>query len=172
MGFFDWVSRTAKKAVKGIKRAGGKLVKGVKSAGSWLGKRGEELKELGNIESLKGGLTKAGKILQEPQKWVERHDPLKKAMGDWGGFSPISIASGIATAIPSGLGYFTQMSGDKKLQDKLKSGDAGTIMDTAFAGLGVIPLGAVGSGVKAVGRGGRAVARGIKGVVKGSKILR
>tara|TARA_R100001015_G_C4630186_1_gene191626 strand:+ start:2178 stop:2687 length:510 start_codon:yes stop_codon:yes gene_type:complete len=167
MGLFDdigsFFSKTAKKAVKGIKRLGKKVVKGVKKGAKVLK---SEVEGLGNPEAWKQGLVLAGKALQAPQKAVEKWDPLRKKMGDFGGFSPISLATGIITAPISGAGYFSQMAGDKKLQKKLKSGDADTIMDTAFAGLGLLPAGAIGAGGKAVGRGAKALKRGIKGLRK------
>jgi len=173
MGLFDdigsFFTKTAKKAVKGIKRIGKKVVKGVKKGASVLK---SEVEGLANPEAWKQGVMKAGKWLQAPQKAIEKWDPLRKKMGDFGGFSPISLATGILTAPISGAGYFTQMSVDKKLQKKLKSGDADTIMDTAFSGLSLLPLGAVGSGAKAVGKGGRALSKGIRGVMKGASKIK
>lgn len=171
MGLFDdigsfftkTIPKAAKKAVKGIKRVGKGAIKGIKKGASVLK---SEVEGLANPEAWKQGVMIAGKALQAPQKFIEKNDPLRKKMGDFGGFSPISLATGILTAPISGAGYFTQMSVDKKLQDKLKSGDGDTIMDTAFSGLSLAPLGAIGSGVKAVGRGAKALKRGIKGLRK------
>jgi len=177
MGLFDSIGSfftktipsVAKKAVKGIKRGAGKAVKGIKSAGKTIA---SEVKGLGNPEAWKQGVMKAGKWLQAPQKAIEKIDPLRKKMGDFGGFSPISLATGIITAPISGAGYLTQMTVDKKLQKKLKAGDADTILDTTFAGLGLVPAGAFGAGAKAVGKGGRAFSKGVKGVLKGASKIK
>lgn len=177
MGLFDSIGdfftktipQTAKKAVKGIKRFGKGAIKGIKKGARVLK---SEVEGLANPEAWKQGVIKAGKALQAPQKFIEKIDPLRKKMGDFGGFSPISLATGILTAPISGAGYLTQMTADKKLQDKLKSGDADTIMDTAFAGLGILPAGAIGGGAKAVGKGGRALSKGIRGVLKGTSKIK
>ena len=51
------------------------------------------------------------------------------------------------------------MTVDKKLQKKLKSGNADAIMDTVFSGISLLPAGAVGGVAKGIGKGGRAVAK-------------
>jgi hypothetical protein len=163
MGFFDSIgsffSNTAKKVVKGIKRGAGKALKGLKSAGRTIV---SEVKGLKNPMAWKQGVMKAGKWLQAPAKAVEKWDKkhgLGKHMGDFSGFSPMTLATSIATAPVSGAGYLTQMTVDKKLQKKLKSGDADAIMDTAFSGLSLLPAGAIGSAGKLLGKAGKASAK-------------
>ena len=163
MGFFDdigsFFSNTAKKVVKGVKRGASKAIKGIKKAGRVIA---SEVKGLKNPEAWKQGVIKAGKALQAPAKAVAKFDKkhgLGQYMGDFSGLSPLSLATSIATAPISGAGYLTQMTADKKLQKKLKSGNADAIMDTAFSIASLVPAGAIGGGVKALGKGGRAVAK-------------
>lgn len=191
MGIFDdigdfftkTIPKTAKKAVRGVKSIGSTAVRGLKSAGKTavrgLKSAGETIKSevegLANPEAWKQGLKIAGKVLQAPAKAVEKFDKEKglgKYMGDFSGLSPLTLATSIATAPISGAGYLTNLAVDKKLQKKLRSGDAGTIMDTAFSGISLVPISAVGSGVKAVGRGGKAVIKGSRGLFKkGAKAI-
>lgn len=174
MGLFDSIGdfftktipKVAKKTVKGLKSTAKKAVKGIKRGASILK---DEVEGLANPEAWKQGVMKAGKWLQAPAKAVEKWDKEKglgQYMGDFAGFSPVTLATGLVTAPISGAGYLTQMTVDKKLQNKLKSGDAGTIMDTAFSGLALLPAGAIGAGAKGVGRGAKALKRGIKGLKK------
>jgi len=167
MGFFDSIGsfftktipQTAKKVVKGVKRGAGKAIKGLKKAGKVLA---SEVKGLANPEAWKQGVIKAGKMLQAPAKAVAKFDKkhgLGQYMGDFAGLSPLSLATSIATAPISGAGYLTQMTADKKLQNKLKSGNADAIMDTAFSALSLLPAGAVGGVAKGIGKGGRALAK-------------
>lgn len=177
MGFFDSIGdfftktipKTAKKAARGIKDTVAKAKRGLKSTGEWFEKRGKEASRLKDASAWKEGFKRAGEIIQMPAKKIAEWDKKKglgQYMGDFSGFSPLTLGSSIALAVPSGVGYFSQLAGDDKLQKKLKSGDADTIMDTTFAGLGVIPFGAVGSGAKAGATGARSLAKASKGLVK------
>ena len=127
MGLFDSIgdffTSTAKKVVKGVKRGADVVRKGAKSVGKVAMK----------------GLKATGKALQAPAKFIKKHDPLAKVMDKAGiGFlSPISLATDIALAPVSGVGYMSQLAGDRKLQKKLAKGDVDTILDTGFAGLGI-----------------------------------
>ena len=118
----------------------------------------------------KKGLGMGGRILQAPMKYIEKNDPLAKKMGDFGGFSPITLGSSIALAIPTSVGYLEELAVDKKKQKKIREGDADEIMNLGFAGLGLIPAGGSGgkvvkSGVKSLSRGAgktaKSIARGI-----------
>ena len=151
MGLFDSIgdffTSTAKKVVKGVKRGAEKVVKGAKKLAKPTMK----------------GLKAVGKALQEPAKFIKKHDPLAKVMGGAGFLSPISLATDIALAPVSGVGYMSQLAGDRKLQKKLASGDVDTILDTGFAGLGI-------AGAPALGRIGKKI--GKKLAKKGAKLGR
>jgi len=124
MGFFDSIGSFFKKIGKGIKRGGEVMYKGVKN----------------NVfndkvaKGIKSAVNTIGRGLQAPAKFIKKIDPLK---GKLGGFSPISLAGDIALALPSGVGYLGQLATDRKLQNKLASGDLDTILDTGFSGLAV-----------------------------------
>jgi len=124
MGFFSDIGSFFKKVGKGIKRGGEIAYKGVKN----------------NVftdkvaKGIKSAVNTIGRGLQAPAKFIKKIDPLK---GKLGGFSPISLAGDIALALPSGIGYLGQLSTDRKLQNKLASGDLDTILDTGFSGLAV-----------------------------------
>lgn len=157
--FTKTIPQTAKKVVKGVKRGAGKAVKGIKKAGKVIE---SEVKGLANPKAWEQGVLKAGKMLQAPAKAVEKFDKkhgLGQYMGAFSGLSPLSLATSIATAPISGAGYLTQMTVDKKLQKKLKSGNPDAIMDTVFSGISLLPAGAVGGVAKGIGKGGRAVAK-------------
>tara|TARA_Y100001963_G_C6753624_1_gene435546 strand:+ start:1244 stop:1816 length:573 start_codon:yes stop_codon:yes gene_type:complete len=187
MGFFDDVGdfftktipRTVKKAARGVKSVGEKAVRGVKSAVKEV-KRGvkeigDNYEQFGDPRAWQEGFKKAGQLVQAPMKAIEKWDKEKglgSKMGDWSGFSPLTLGAGAALAIPTGVGYFTELIGNKEKQKKLASGDADEIMNASFAGLGVVPLGAIGSGVKAVGRAGKAGVKGARGLFKGAKKLK
>jgi len=187
MGFFDSIGdfftktipKTAKKAARGVKSVAGSAVRGVKSAIKEVKKGfkeiGDNVEQFGEKRAWEEGFKKAGQLVQAPMKAIEKWDKEKglgSKMGDWSGFSPVTLASGAALAIPTGVGYFTELIGNKKKQKALASGSADEIMNASFAGLGVLPLGAVGSGAKAIGRGGKAVSKGARGLFKSAKNLK
>ena len=124
MGFFDSIGSFFKKVGRGIKRGGETVYKGVKN----------------NVftdkvaKGIKSAVNTIGRGLQAPGKYLKKIDPLKNKLG---GFSPISLAGDIALALPSGVGYLGQLATDRKLQNKLASGDLDTILDTGFSGLAV-----------------------------------
>jgi len=124
MGFFSDFGNFFKKIGKGIKRGGETIYKGVKN-NVFNDKVAKGIKKVVNT---------IGRGLQAPGKFIKKIDPLKNQLG---GFSPISLAGDIALALPSGVGYLGQLSTDRKLQNKLASGDLDTILDTGFSGLAV-----------------------------------
>ena len=187
MGLFDSIGdfftktipKTAKKAARGIKSVAGKAVRGVKSAVKEVKKGvkeiGDNVEQFGEARAWKEGFKKAGQLVKAPMKAIEKWDKEKglgKFMGAFSGFSPLTLGAGAALAIPTGVGYFTELIGNEKKQKKLASGDADEIMNASFNALGVVPLGAVGSGVKAVGRGGKAGVKGLRGFLKGAKNIK
>ena len=150
--------------MRGIKRGAQTVIKGAK-------------RHVFNPEFGRGfqsGLRKVGRGLQYPAKWVRKHDPLAKKMGDWGFLSPISLGAEIALAPMSGIGYFQEMAGDPKLQEKLRSGDPDTIMDTTFAGVSLVPMGYAAQGAKKGFKAGAKVIRAGKkaGRKAGKKIIK
>jgi len=166
MGFFDSIGSAFSSAVKGVKSAGEKAVKGVKRGGEKFvkgAKRAGFNKNFGR--DFKRGFGMTGRALQAPMKWVEKNDPIAKKMGDFGGFSPITLGSSIALGIPTSVGYLEELAVDKKKQKKIREGDADEIMNLGFAGLGLVPMGSGAGG--AAKSGGRAVARGASKGVKG-----
>lgn len=188
MGLFDdigdfftkTIPKTVKKAAKGVKSVAKTAVKGIKSGVKEI-KRGvkeigDNVEQFGEKRAWMEGFKKAGELVQKPAKAIAKWDR-EKGLGQYMGsvgsaFSPLTLASSIALAPVSGVGYFTQLIGDKKKQKKLASGDVDEIMDAGFSALGVIPAGSVGAGVKAVGRGGKAVARAVgKGLSRGAKAV-
>ena len=165
MGFFDsltsigeGIKRGVGKAVKGIKRGTGKVVKGLK--------KNVFTKEFG--EGFQKGLAKVGRALQEPAKWIKSKDPLRDKMGMW---SPISLGTDIALAPVTGIGYLEELAGTPSMRKKLASGDADTIVDTAFSGLSLIPTGGVSKVAKKLGRGAKGgvkkLSRALGGAIKG-----
>tara|TARA_B100000424_G_C22727360_1_gene394587 strand:+ start:17 stop:649 length:633 start_codon:yes stop_codon:yes gene_type:complete len=165
------VQRSLDKATKGLKKTQiGKALKGLKrGAKKVMGKvnlAGEVLKQLKNKEVWEDGVRKAGKVLQAPMKAIRKNDPIAKKMGKFGGFSPISLASGIVLGPAESAGNLLDLSVNKKRQKKLKEGDAGEILDTALSGVGVIPIpGNIGKGL--VRGGAKATARAVgKGIVR------
>ena len=89
-------------------------------------------------------------------------------MGGAGFLSPITLASDIALAPITGIGYLEELAGDRGLQKKLAGGDPNTIIDTAFAGLSLVPMsGASKVAKKAKGglkKAGRALGSAIRGL--------
>lgn len=169
MGLFDSIgssfSNLGRKITKGIKRGTKGAVKGLKKAGF--------NKNFGR--DFKKGFKMGAKALQAPQKFIESKDPLRKKMGDFGAFSPISLASSIALAPMTTTGFLEQLAVDDELQKKLKSGDTDTITELAFAPLSYIPAGGVGksltkSGAKAGIKAGSK--RGARGAIKGISRMR
>jgi len=169
MGFFDsigdWfkgagqtIAKPFKRAVKGIKSGVGKAIKGIKNTFD------DKF-----VKGFKKGFGMVGKALQEPAKWIKKNDPLAPLMGDASFLSPISLVADIGLAPVTGVGYLEQLAVDDKLQKKLKSGDADTIMDTAFSGLSLIPMGSISKLGKGIAKGGRALSKAIRG---GSKLSR
>jgi len=166
MGFFDdivsGVSNVAKKSVKGIKSGAGKLVKGAK----------RNVFNKGFGKGFMRGLRTVGKALQVPAKTIAANDPLAKKMGGAGFLSPITLASDIALAPITGIGYLEELAGDRGLQKKLAGGDPNTIIDTTFAGLSLIPMSGASKVAKKLGRGakgglkkaGRALGSAIRGL--------
>jgi len=151
MGLFDSfvssIKNTAEDVGKGIKRGAGKLVKGAK--------RNVFNKSFG--KGFMRGMRTVGRALQVPAKTIQANDPLAKKMGGAGFLSPISLGTDIALAPITGIGYLEELAGDRGLQKKLASGDPNTIVDTAFAGLSLVPM----SGASKVAKKGKA---GIKKV--------
>lgn len=127
MGFFSDIASAFKKIGKGIKRGGETVYKGIKN----------NVFSDKTLKGIKKGVNVVGKALQKPAKWIKDNDPLKGKMGDFQFLSPIGLTADVGLALPSGVGYLGQLSTDKKLQKKLKSGDLDTILDTGFSGLAV-----------------------------------
>jgi len=146
---YKGVKSTGEKAVKGVKRGAGKVAKGAKSAGF----------NKNFMRSFQKGLAKAGRILQAPQKFIRKNDPIAKKMGSFGDFSPISLASSIALAPITTTGMLEELAGSKKKQKKLRSGDADTITDLALAPLSYLPAGGASKGAKL---GSKLASRGIR----------
>jgi hypothetical protein len=188
MGLFDdigdfftkTIPKTVKKAGRGIKNVAEGTLKGVKAVGKEI-KRGvkeigDNVEQFGEKRAWMEGFKKAGELVQKPAKAIAKWDR-EKGLGQYMGsvgsaFSPLTLGSSIALAPLSGVGYFTQLIGDKKKQKKLASGNVDEIMDAGFSALAVIPAGGVGAGVKAVGKGGKAVARAVgKGLSRGAKAV-
>jgi len=187
MGLFDSIGdfftktipKTAKKAARGLKSVAGKAARGIKTAVKTVKKGvkeiGDNVEQFGEARAWKEGFKKAGQLVQAPMKAIEKWDKEKglgKHMGDFSGFSPLTLGSSIALSVPTGVGYFTELIGNEKKQKKIASGNMDEIMNASFAGLGVVPLGAVGSGVKAVGRGGKAGVKALRGLGKGIKKIK
>jgi len=156
MGFFDSITsigeglkRGLGKTVKGIKAGSGKIMKGIKN----------QVLTKGFGKGFMKGLKKVGRALQLPAKTIQGNDPLAKKMGGAGFLSPISLGTDLALAPISGVGYLEELAGDRNLQKKLASGDPNTILDTAFAGLSLVPVGQA-------SKVGKKLARGAKGGIK------
>jgi len=140
MGFFDkikrGITRTTSNAVKGIKRGTDKAIKGVKKTLE------KEFEPKAFDKGFRKGFQIPADIIMEPQRFVERNDPLYKSAG---GFSPISFGSSILTAPLTSTGTLMKFAVNKDMQRKLRQGDADTIIDLATAPLGLIPLGGGGA---------------------------
>ena len=161
MSLFDKIKKGVKqgfgKITKGVKRTTGKTIKGLKKAGF--------NKNFGR--DFMKGFAMTGRALQQPEKFIQKIDPLAKKMGSVGFLSPISLAGSIATAPLTSVGVLEELAGSKKMQKKLKSGDVDTITDVALTPLGLLPVGA-GGAVKSVGKKvGKSIARGFgRGISK------
>ena len=151
MSLFGKIKKGIKKGVgkitKGVKRTTGKTVKGLKKAGF--------NKNFGRDFMRRFAAT--GKALQVPEKLITQNDPLGKKMGGLGFLSPISLAGSIATAPLTSVGVLEELAGSKKMQKKLKKGDADTITDVALNPLGLLPLG----GATVAKSAGRKLAKGV-----------
>lgn len=166
------VQRGLDKTYKGLKKSPlGGAIKGLKKGAKKVMEKvdlgGRVLQELKNKEVWEDGARKAGKILQAPMKAIRKADPLAKKMGAAGGFSPISLGAGLILGPAEGFGSLTDLTVNKKRQKKLREGDAGEIIDTALAGVSVLPIpGSMGKGL--VRGGAKAGAKAIgKGLVRG-----
>jgi len=119
-------------------------------------------------KSLGVSMRTVGKALQVPAKTIAANDPLAKKMGGAGFLSPITLGADIALAPITGIGYLEELAGDRGLQKKLAGGDPNTIIDTAFAGLSLVPMsGASKVAKKAKGglkKAGRALGSAIRGL--------
>jgi len=155
MGFFDSFARSftsiGKKIAKPFVRTAKVFAKGGKQIGKTL------KKQVFNDRFASGfrkGFGEVGKALQVPAKFIAKNDPLGKVMGPVGFLSPIQLGTGLITQPLASIGYLEQLAVDKKLQKKLRSGDMNTIIDTALAPVGLVPLGFGGSSVaKGIGKG-------------------
>lgn len=165
MGLFDSIGNVVKGVAgdigKGIKRGTGKIVKGAK----------RNVFSKGFGKGFMRGLRTVGRALQLPAKTVQANDPLAKKMGGAGFLSPISLGTDIALAPVSGVGYLEELAGSRGLQKKLASGDPNVIIDTAFAGLSLVPMSGAGKVAKKLGRGvkgtAKKVGRALGGAIKG-----
>ena len=161
MGFFSDTFDT-------FKSVGSKIGKGLSNIGK---KTRNTLRDAGFNKNFgrdfKKGFGMVGRALQEPQKWIDRNDPTGGVLG---------FGSSLILAPITGTGYLEQLAVDEELQDKLKSGDAQTIMDTTFSGISIIPApggGLLGAGARATMKGGTAVSKAVgrklaKGAIKGA----
>lgn len=162
------IQRGINKVYKGLKRSPlGSVIKGLKKGGKkvmgGIDKAGQVVQQLKNREVWEDGARKAGKILQAPMKAIRENDPLAKKMGAAGGFSPISLGAGLILGPAEGFGSLTDLTVNKKRQKKIREGDAGEIIDTALAGVSVLPIpgsmgkglvrGSAKAGAKAIGKG-------------------
>ena len=156
MGFFNRIRKGIKRATnkvsKAVKSTTKKAVKGLKKAG-FNNKFGDDFLK---------GFAMTGKALQEPEKFIQKNDPLAKKMGPVGFLSPISLAGGIVTAPLTSVGVLEELAGSKKMQKKLRSGDADTITNVALTPLGLLPVGGGAGGAGKVGAKtfGKGLARG------------
>ena len=156
MGFFDFIAGVGQKIGTGISDLGKKVESGVQIAG-------KVIKDMGKEETWIEGTKLAGKWLQAPQKYIQEHDPIAQKMGNYGALSPLSLGASIFTVMPSSAGYLLNFA-DKKQRDKLESGDAETIANTAFSGIGVIPMpggGLAGSAIRGGAKGTRALGKAV-----------
>ncbi len=139
MGLFDRIK-------KGVKSFGGKIAKGIKRGAKVVTKgvkrvvTSKFMKDF--VKGFKIGFGAVGKLLQKPEEWIRKHDPLGKKMGSFGAFSPISLGSAILLAPITGIGYLEQAMVDKKLQKKIREGNPDEIMNLTFSALALVPLGA------------------------------
>ena len=158
MGFWDdaWSAvsdpvGTAKKIVKGVKRGAEKAVKGIKNVGRTIKK---EVEGLADPKAWEQGAQAVAKTLKAPQEFIEKHDPIRKLLPeDAKAFSPLSFATGIATAPLTGAGTIVDIASDKKKRKKFASGDADTIIDAVGAGLSLVPVPGAGGVATKIGTG-------------------
>jgi hypothetical protein len=149
MGLFDSIGNVVKNVAsdigKGVKRGAGKVIKGAK----------RNVFSKGFGKGFMRGMRTVGRALQLPAKTIQANDPLAKKMGGAGFLSPISLGTDIALAPITGIGYLEELAGDRGLQKKLASGDPNTIIDTAFAGLSLVPMSGASKVAKKLGRGAK-----------------
>jgi hypothetical protein len=147
MGFFSKLGNT-------FKSIGSKIGKGISNIGI---KTRNTLRDAGFNKNFgrdfKKGFGMVGKALQEPQKYIDKNDPTGGVLG---------FGASLALAPITGIGYLEQLAVDDKLQNKLASGDAKTIMDTTFSGISIIPV--PGGGL--LGEGARGASKGISSLSK------
>lgn len=148
------VNKNVNKVQKGIKQGENFVRKGVKKE---LVKTQRGLKKLGFNKNFgkdfKRGFLKGAQLLQEPQRFIERNDPLAKHLG---GFSPLGLVSSFGLAPLTSVGFLEELSVNPDLQKKLKDGDVETILNLTTAPLSFIP----GSG-SASAKGGKKVVKSI-----------
>ncbi len=163
MGLFGSIRKAFKKVEKGVKRGTEKVVKGVKKTADVTKKTLErEFEPKAFDKGFRKGFQIPADIIMEPQRFVERNDPLYKYAG---GFSPISFASSILTAPLTSTGTLMKFAVNKDMQKKIRQGDPDSIIDLATAPLGLIPIGGgAGKAVEEVGETG--VKTGAKQVAK------
>ena len=120
------------------------------------------------------GATRGFKNVQAPAQLIKNLDPQRNTKAGKAGFSPISLLADIALSIPTSAGVIGQSISDKKLRDKIKSGDSDAISNLAFAPIGLI--GPAGASAISKGVGKAAVKLGLKKATKeaakaGTKLL-
>ncbi len=146
MGLFGNIRKAFKKVEKGVKRGTEKVVKGVKKTADVTKKTLEkEFEPKAFDKGFRKGFQIPADIIMEPQRFVERNDPLYKYAG---GFSPLSFGSSILTAPLTSTGTLMKFAVNKDMQRKIRQGDPDSIIDLATAPLGLIPFG--GGGAQAV----------------------
>ena len=91
------------------------------------------------LQAIGTGAKRGFQTVQAPANLIRQNDPLRNTKVGKAGFSPISLLGDIAFAIPSSVGVIGQSATDKKLRNKIASGDGEAIMDLAFAPLALIP---------------------------------
>jgi len=112
------------------------------------------------LAAVSNSATRSFKNVQAPAQLIKNLDPQRNTKAGKAGFSPISLLADIALSIPSSVGVIGQSITDKKLRDKIKSGDADAISNLAFAPIGLI--GPAGGSAISKGLGKAAVKLGLK----------
>ena len=155
MGWFNSISNT-------FKSVGSKIGSSINKIGT---KAKNNLIDAGFNKNFnrdfKKGFGMVGKGLQAPQKYIDDNDPTGGVLG---------FGASLALAPITGIGYLEQMAVDDKLQNKLKSGDVDTIMNTTFSGISIIPMpggGLLGKGAKTGYGAGKSIGRKLgQGITK------